>query len=163
LTGGVDQSLRCWENVAGASSKISPKRTLSNHTRPVIDLAMQPALDREIPLVASIAEDFTVRLWHPTIGRMIRFAKLESMPTAVCWIGGGKFLAVACGDGKVRVVNPETVEITQIREALSGPAYCIEADPAGNVLVGGIDGQLRVLTDLLSTLPATATADAAGR
>lgn len=142
VTAGVDESLRNWECSLATTKSNVPKRTFTNHTRPVFDLALRPAHLEAPPVIASIGEDSTVRLWQPTIGRMMRFAKLDGVPLAVCWVDNGMSLAVACRDGKVRMVNPDTVEVTLERNALSGSAYCIAADSSGSLLVGGVGGHL---------------------
>ncbi len=144
-TAGVDESLRIWECSLTNSAPVVLKRTFTNHTRQVVDLALRPAHEDAPPVMVSIGEDNTVRLWQPTIGRMMRFAKLESTPQAVCWTSDGKSLAVACKDGKVRMVDPDTVEATHELDALSGPAYCLAMDSDGRLLVGGAGGQLKRL------------------
>jgi WD40 repeat protein len=145
VTAGVDESLRVWEFSLTESVPAIAKRTFTNHTRQVVDLALRPAHEDGPPVMASIGEDNTVRLWQPTIGRMMRFAKLESAPQAVCWTSDGKSLAVACRDGKVRTINPDSVEVTGQFEAVQGPAYCLAVDSSGMLLVGGAAGQLKRL------------------
>lgn len=146
VTGGVDESLRVWEYSLKASVPAVAKRTFTNHTRQVVDLALRPAHEDTPPVMASIGEDHTVRLWQPTIGRMMRFAKLESAPQAVCWVSDGKWLAVACKDGKVRMINPDTVEVSREIDAVNGPAYSLTVDSRGMLLVGGAGGQLKRLS-----------------
>ena len=146
VTAGVDESLRVWEYSLNKSVPAVAKRTFTNHTRQVVDLALRPAHGDTPPVMASIGEDNTVRLWQPTIGRMMRFAKLESGPQAVCWVSDGKWLAAACKDGKVRIINPDTVEVTREIDAVHGPAYCLTVDSSGMLLVGGADGQLKRLS-----------------
>lgn len=146
VTAGVDESLRVWEYSLKEPASAVAKRTFTNHTRQVVDLALRPAHQDTPPLMASIGEDNTVRLWQPTIGRMMRFAKLQSAPQAVCWDSDGKSLAAACKDGKVRMINPDTVEVVREFEAMRGPAYCLTVDSSGMLLVGGAGGQLKRLS-----------------
>lgn len=145
LTAGVDESLRFWVRSQTAPESAVLKRTFTNHTRQVVDLALRPAHQDAPPVIASIGEDNTVRLWQPTIGRMMRFARLESAPQAVCWVYDGNSIAVACRDGKVRIVDPDTVEVKLELDALSGSAYCIAMDSRGWILVGGAGGKLKRL------------------
>ena len=95
-------------------------------------------------MVASVGADRTVRLWQPEIGRLVRFARLESNPLAVAWNADGSLLAVAAADGKVRVFDPATAEPLRELDALDGWAYTLAAAPDGmQMLVAGEDGQVR--------------------
>jgi hypothetical protein len=51
----------------------------------------------------------------------------------------------ACKDGRLRVIDPDTVEVLEDLPALDGVAYSVAAAPDGSVLVGGQNGQLRRL------------------
>ncbi|MDA0658694.1 MAG: hypothetical protein O2931_08135 [Planctomycetota bacterium] len=142
VTAGVDETVRLWDCSLVPSATAGPRKTFTNHTRQVVGLAVRPAHQDATPVIASIGEDSTVRLWQPTVGRMLRFARVDSVPLAVCWIDQGKSLAVACRDGKVRMVHPDTVKVTHVRDALTGPAYSLAADASGALLVGGVGGEL---------------------
>ena len=82
-------------------------------------------------MVASISEDRTVRFWQPTIGRMVRFAKLESKPLDIVWLSDGRHVAVSCEDGHVRLIDPATVQVAADIPVFSSWAYCI-AFPTNN-------------------------------
>jgi WD40 repeat protein len=141
VTAGIDESLRLWDARAGRLL-----RTLPNHTRPVHDLGLRPGGDGEaVPLIASVSEDRTVRLWQPTVGRLVRFVRLESAPLAVAWTADGRGLLTACKDGRLRVIDPDTVEVLHDLPALDGVAYSLAVAPDGSILVGGQNGQLRRL------------------
>ncbi|TWU40941.1 WD40 repeat domain-containing protein [Novipirellula artificiosorum] len=155
VSAGVDQSLRLWtvfETAAIDAARNNeappitlPIRTLDNHTGIVRDLATRPG-DHAIPYLASASVDKTVRLWQPSIGRLVRFARLPAEPLSIAWSHDGERLAVACVDGKLRLLNPNTVEIEQELEAINGWAYEVLAAPDGSFLVGGTAGELiRVL------------------
>jgi WD40 repeat protein len=138
LTAGVDASLRLWDPRAGGVI-----RTLSNHTLPVHDLAVRPGGGGVPPLVVSVSDDRTVRFWQPTVGRLVRFVRLEAVPLAVAWTADGGAAVVACKDGRVRVIDPDTAELLGDRPGLEGVAYSLAVAPDGSVLVGGQGGQLR--------------------
>lgn len=138
VSSGIDQSLRVW-NLDSAELIHS----VSIHTLPVHGLALRPG-DSPMPMVASASEDKTVRLWQPTIGRMVRFVRLTSKPLAVGWLPDGSRTVVCCTDGHVRLIDPDAVEVTQVIPAVEGWAYSLAIHPSdGSVLIGGSDGQLR--------------------
>ena len=107
ISSGLDQNLRVWNSKSGKMV-----RTLNNHTKEVHELALQPATEG-LPMIASVSNDHTVRLWQPTIGRMVRFAQLSATPLAVEWLADGSQVAVAATDGYVRLIDPDTVEVLQ--------------------------------------------------
>ena len=141
VTAGIDNSLRIWDTTTGQVT-----RTLGNHTKPVHDLALRPGQnDDALPVVVSVSDDRTVRLWQPTIGRMVRFVRLQRViPLAVAWTVDGNHIVVSCNDGHVRIIDPETVEILADIPALEGWAYSLAVHPAGRELaVGGENGEVK--------------------
>ena len=143
VSAGLDQNLRVWQ-VAGEKLV----RTLNNHTLPVHQIAVRPGGDG-LPMLASVSDDRTVRLWQPTIGRMVRFAQLDSTPLAVDWLPDGTRVVVAAADGHVRWIDPDTVEVVRDVPAIAGWAYSLDVHPTdGSLVVGGREGQLqRLLPD----------------
>jgi len=139
VSAGLDESVRVWAAATG-----EPVRTFTNHTRPVTDLADRTGGDVAAPpMVASVGEDRTVRLWQPTIGRMVRFARLDAVPLAVAWARDGGRIFAACKDGRVRVLDPDTMTVSDTWSGVDGVAYCLAVAPDGSVLVGGQGGQVR--------------------
>lgn len=136
ITAGLDESVRLWDAERGTLL-----RTLTQHTRPVLTLAVRPGKQRP-PMLVTGGEDRTVRLWQPTIGRMVRFARLHSVPLAVVWTPEEKLL-VACKDGRLRLLDPDTMEVQHEVRALEGVAYSLVVGPDGEYLVGGQNGQLK--------------------
>ena len=135
---GIDQNLRVWDL---ASGKLI--RSMNNHTLPVPDLALRPSTTG-LPMVASAGEDRTVRLWQPTIGRMVRFVRLKAEPLALAWLNDGSRIVAACADGHVRLIDPELVNVTQDLPAIDGWAYSLAVHPTdGSVVIGGPNGQVR--------------------
>ncbi len=139
VSGGVDQSVRLWD-----VAKKTTQRTLANHTRTVNDLKLRPRADSQsLRLVASAGEDRTVRFWQPTIGRLVRFVRLDSPPSALAWSDDGDVLWAACRDGRVRAIDPENAAVVQDLPAIQGVGYAVTTAPDGNLLVGGSNGQLK--------------------
>lgn len=139
VTGSLDQSLRVWDM---ARSEL--KRSLTQHTQAVHALALRPAPQTPLPMLASASADRSVRLWQPTIGRMVRFVRLAAEPLAVEWSRDGQRLLAGCKDGAVHLIDPETVEVLERRRVFSaGWIFCVRAHPNdGSYLVGGSQGQL---------------------
>ena len=147
VTAGLDQSLRFWSDEGRASGKLEVVRALDNHRGPVLDLALRPKREGALPMVLSVSEDATVRFWQPTIGRMVRFASVPARPLQCGWLPGGHYAVVIGTDGRVRVIDPETVEVSWEAPAIDGWAYSLAVIPGGRQLVvGGERGQLVVLT-----------------
>lgn len=138
VSAGRDQNLRVWKPDSG-----EVVRTLNNHTNAVHRLALRPAATG-LPMIASVSDDRTVRLWQPTIGRMVRFAQLDVKPLAVDWLNDGTHIAVAASDGHVKLIDPDTVAVTDDLPAVEGWAYALDVHPSdGSLLVGGRNGQLK--------------------
>jgi WD40 repeat protein len=143
VTAGLDQGVRIWDVEAGRVL-----RSLNNHTAPVVGLAIRPAhAGSGLPMVATIGSDRTCRLWQPTIGRMVRLARLPSPPLAVAWVSRGTStalaIACACADGHVRLIDPETVGALGDFPAIEGWAHSLAPAPGGGALaVGGENRQL---------------------
>ena len=137
---GVDQSLRVWTL---ETSKLV--RSLSQHSGSVNSLALRPGTG-ELPMVASGAADRTIRFWQPTIGRMVRYVRLQAEPLNIAWTTDGARILAACSDGHVRVIDPVDVTVTEDLPAIDGWAYAIAVHPSdGSFAVGGTNGQLRRL------------------
>ena len=140
ISGGIDNSLRVWSLPSG-----KPIRALNNHTRPIHDIAVRPKHEG-LPMVATVSNDRTVRLWQPTIGRMVRFVRFKrAKPLAVRWTPNGLELVVVCSDGSVRVIDPDTAQVREKMLANKGWAYSVAVHPDGDqILVGGASGLAKV-------------------
>jgi WD40 repeat protein len=138
VTAGLDQNIRVWDFDTGKLL-----RTLNNHKREVHQVSARPVKEG-LPMVASISEDRTVRLWQPTIGRMVRFAQLRSTPLSVAWTVDGSRVVVAGDDGKVVWIDPDTVEIERTEAVFAGWARVVAVHPGdGSIAVGGPEGQVK--------------------
>jgi WD40 repeat protein len=139
VTAGIDQTLRVIDVRRG-----EPLRTLHNHTAPVHAIAMQPAFAPSLPVVASISDDRTVRFWQPTIGRMMRFTRLESIPLCLAWSSDGARLVAGCADGALRVIDPQTAAVIDTRPVADTPLLSLATIPGqAAVIVGTHGGDLR--------------------
>ncbi len=141
LSAGRDQTIRVFD--AETARAI---RALDNHTAAVNDLALRPAKDGELPLVVSAGQDKTVRFWQPSIGRLVRFARVPSPPLSVRWLPGGDLIAVACADGRVRVIDWQTLQIVFEKKVGEGWLPSLAVSPDGlHAVVGDERGELHAV------------------
>ena len=69
---------------------------------------------------------------------MVKFARLKEVPLNVAWLNNGSRIVAACADGAVRLVDPDSVEVTGEIPALNGWAYSLVVHPTdGSIVVGG--------------------------
>ena len=138
LSGSLDNNLRLWDLESGAVM-----RSFNNHTKEIQRLAIRPYVSG-LPMAASISADRTVRLWQPTIGRMVRFIRLSSIPLDVAWSHDGLWMAVSCEGGMVRLLDPDTLAIVRELPAVGDWEYSLAVHPSdGSLIVGGRNGQIR--------------------
>lgn len=140
VTAGIDQSLRVWNVDSGEL-----KRSLSIHTQPIHWLTLRPKADR-LPMLASVSDDRTVRFWQPTIGRMVRFAKLKSKPICSAWLSDGSQVVVGCTNGHVYFIDLDTVEVVRDVSPIDGWVYSMDVHPTEqHIVVGGSGSQLQAI------------------
>jgi WD40 repeat protein len=137
VSAGDDQSLRVWDLQKGEVI-----RSLNQHTKVVHDLALRPS-EGGLPMIASASGDRTIRFWQPTIGRMVRYVRLNSEPLSIAWLDSDHIVA-ACVDGHIRVVDANDLTVTDTQAAIDGWAYAIAVNAVdGTVAVAGTGGQIR--------------------
>lgn len=135
---GVDQSIRIWSGEQGTFV-----RSLTNHTQPITCLAVRPNTVDALPMIATGSEDKTVRLWQPTIGRMVRFQRLTSSVTAIAWTMDGNSIIVGCQDGRIRIVQADTLQATEHSAASGAWVTAIAVHPKEiKILAGDSNGNI---------------------
>lgn len=138
VSAGIDQSLRVWTNDVGVAA---PLRVLDNHTDSVRHLTARPG-DHPTAYVASASADRSVRIWQPAIGRLVRFARLPTEPLCIAWTADGNYIGAGCIDGKIRIINADTVEVEQTLPALNGWIYSVVASEDDSFAVAGSNGEV---------------------
>lgn len=137
VTAGFDHSVRVWNSDTGVLI-----RSMNQHTHPVRHLALQPATSGR-PMVASASNDRTIRFWQPTIGRMVRYIRLDTEPLKVAWIDDF-YLASVCTDGTVRVIDVANVKMSKRINILSGWAFAVDVHPiTRDLVVAGEGGKIK--------------------
>jgi hypothetical protein len=77
---------------------------------------------------------------------MVRFARLPAVPLAIAWLNDGSRMVVACDDGRLRLIDPDTVAVSGEWVATEGWPYSLAVVPDDrSVLVGGSDGLWNVV------------------
>lgn len=136
ITGGVDQTLRLWDIENG-----NVLRTLNNHLDTIHDVFAVPGMGAPHPIVATLGADKTVRLWQPTIGRMMRFARLEAEPLCGVASTDGTRLYIGCQDGHVRTIAVDKMNVVSDRVTKLETIYGIMLTPdKQQVFVSGVGG-----------------------
>lgn len=136
---GVDNTIQIWDHRNGTRI-----RSLDNHVGPINGIALNPNLISDQPrpeAMATVSEDRTVRLWQPSIGRLMRFSKLPSVPRVVAWTTDEENLLVGCNDGIVRLLEVES--LVEIGQRPGGVGRIYELAPIGptaTVIAAGADG-----------------------
>lgn len=139
VSAGSDQSLRVWDAHTGKVARV-----LENHTAAVHALALRPNQPAEaLPVVASGSADKTVRLWQPGIGRLMRFKRLPAPVLSVAWTRDGERLIAGGTDGKIHVIDPDSLDIVQTGTVSRGWLFTLAVPQKSSaVLVGGENGAL---------------------
>ncbi|MCY2963119.1 MAG: hypothetical protein NT069_05595, partial [Planctomycetota bacterium] len=134
VSGGIDTTVRVWDAETGEH-----RRTLDNHVGTVNAIAVRPGQTSDsLPVIATVGDDRTVRLWQPTRGRLVRFAKLPSIPRAIAWSQRGDRIYVGCDDGRVRILDPGNVEVLKTLGGPKGRILELQLDATGErLLVAG--------------------------
>jgi WD40 repeat protein len=142
VSAGVDHTLRCWKLGSGVEV-----RTLDNHLSGVNAVAQQlPSRDDSPRMVATVGEDKTVRFWQPTIGRLLKFARLSTVPRAAVWATAGDRLFVGCNDGSVYAIEPHSAAVMSHWQTEIGRVFellTVPGDPDA-LLVCGAAGFLKL-------------------
>ena len=136
----IDLSLQVWDAQTARQEK-----SMDNHLRPISDMAVRPTVGGQTSpeMVVTTGEDRTVRLWQPSIARLVRFSRLDSIPRAVRWSPTGDTLVVGCDSGRVYWLDPDSGSLESKRTWDAGvgriDAMAIHAQ-TGEVVLGGKKG-----------------------
>ena len=142
-TSGLDQGIRIWDLDSSALV-----RSLSLHTGAVNALVAKPSgqdlsSGQGLPMIASGSDDGTVRFWQPTIGRMVRFAKLPAPVLDLVWSTVNDTVIASCNDGYLYWIDPLTVTIKDRQKVSDGWPYALAIVNDGNwIVVEGRQGDL---------------------
>jgi hypothetical protein len=114
---------------------------MHQHTAAIHDLALRAPRGGKPPLLATVGDDRTVRFWHPDTGRMLRFARLDTVPLGAVWASDGAALIVACHDGHARAIDPDTLQCLYDQAVMQPWAYSLAVHPfRGELAIGGTGG-----------------------
>ena len=88
-------------------------------------------------MIATGADDRTVRLWQPEIGRLMRFKRLASKVTALAWTPDGSCVLAGCQDGSVNVIDAETLVHTEQQSASAARITALVVHPSEPFALSG--------------------------
>jgi WD40 repeat protein len=131
----ADKFVKLWNAETG-----SPVASFEGHTQHVLDVAWTADGKR----LVSAGADGLLKVWDVAKGEKVRdipgFAK-QAMRLA----RAKETLFVACGDGAVRSINPETGGTNRTFAAATGPVGAVAVSPDGEWLAaGGDDGTVKL-------------------
>lgn len=136
---GVDQTIRIWGADDGRLVRV-----LDNHVGSVLAGVLQPVATHgqssRLEVLATTSEDKTVRFWQPSVGRLLRFARLPSVAQAICWSYDGQLLYAACRDGQVRVIDPLKAKVEREFAAELDRVYELVVIDSRTIAVAGEGG-----------------------
>ncbi len=133
---GSDRSVKIWNIL-----EESLHRTFSHHTGVVsaVDLRPSGAEENSPPFyVATASEDQTVRIWQPTIGRMVRIVRDHDTPLfSLVYHSSGNWLVSGGKDGIIRFIDANSDHILNTIEAHEDWIYSLAFSPDGEWLASG--------------------------
>ncbi|NYG43531.1 cytochrome c [Bradyrhizobium sp. IAR9] len=135
VTAGADARIAVW--MAG---RRQPDRVFEGHVGPIVALAVSP----DGALLASASWDRTVRLWSLSDGVSRVLEGHSQNVNGVAFTSDGRSLVSAGYDLTLRIWRlsdgqPEVV-------TLPAPLNVVAVAPDGEIVTGGVDGMLRMLT-----------------
>lgn len=136
VTTSADRSLKVWDVM---HHKLI--RSFTHHTATVHDVAFRPLLSNapHTPAYcATASDDRTVRVWQPSLGRMVRIVRQHLGPAfAVEFARDGSHLFSAGQEGLIRVIDAESDQILRSWKAHDDWIYSLALSPNGKVLASG--------------------------
>lgn len=146
ITAGVDQTLR----VSDAQTLLT-KRVMNNHVGSVNQVSTRP-INAKLEsggksMVVSVSDDRTVRFWQPAIGRMVRFARVDDVPTCVTWDRDGKFAIVGTRSSGLWLVDPSTAKVIKKIET-KGWVHCLAVSADNRHVVVGSEAGISKMSIL---------------
>jgi WD40 repeat protein len=98
-------------------------------------------------LLATSADDMTVRFWDVMATTSEVFCTLDSRPKGIAWSPDGSQLAIGAEDGRIGIWDARDGALRQYSHVQNGPVYKICWPRTGNVLItSGRARGIRILT-----------------
>lgn len=105
---GLDDTVRVWNSETGKTLRV-----LTHHQNDVLDISIKPST-QSLPLMSTVSRDKTMRIWQPTIGRMVRFKKFDEVPTVCHWVADTDWILVGTDAGNVWLVNSQNLQTRRV-------------------------------------------------
>lgn len=146
-TASADRSIKVWSSDDGRLI-----RTFTHHTEPPNTLAFRPPSDRADPgaggpsVCASGADDRTVRIWQPGLGRMVRIVRKHSGAIlALAWAPDAASLFSAGTEGLLRRLDGASDQVLSEWRGHDDWVLALATSSEGSRLASGdASGQLKI-------------------
>ncbi len=135
VSGGRDKKVFIW--------KISDKKPLvelPKHT----DIVMAVAFSNDGKLIASCTRDGILKIWKFGTWSLHKTVKLESTPRAISWSPDGRKIAIACGDGKIAILDIASSGLESFNAHKGCATVVAWCQHRGILLSGGSDGIVKL-------------------
>ncbi len=130
-TTSADRSVKIWTT----TGKLV--RSFNHHTEVVHAIAFYPGA-RQLPECASASADQTVRIWQPSIGRMVRIVRNHDEPIfSLAYAPDGSALYSSGKTGVIRQLDTESDEILKSWIGHAEPIYSMAVSPDNRTLATG--------------------------
>lgn len=136
VTAGEDAKIALWK-----PGETQPSQIFEGHTAPVVSVAVSP----DGTSIASASWDRTVRVWLLAGGAPRVLEGHQQNVNGVAFMPDGKSLVSAGYDATVRIW-PLEGESSPIVATLASPLNAVGVTPSGEILAGGADGKVHVLS-----------------
>jgi len=119
------------------------ERTFGNHLGSVNAVAFRP---RGAPVFcATASDDKTVRLWQPSIGRMVRIVRGHgSQIFALVFSKDGKQIISIGREGIGRIIDADSDKVLHEWKAHDDWTYALAIDPQGRLATGDWSGEVKL-------------------